>query len=71
MINSQGEVFLHETIEMDLNLALSDLNDEMVKDLKKISFNTENWHPYIDSHHNYYMYLTYRIENGKITEFTP
>ena len=71
LINSQGEVFLHETIEMDLNLALSDLNDEMVKDLKKISFKTENWHPYIDSHHNYYMYLTYRIENGKITEFTP
>lgn len=71
LINSDSEVFLHETIEMDLNLELSNLNNEMVKDLKKMSFNPENWNPYIDSLHNYYMHLTYRIENGKITEVTP
>ncbi len=39
--------------------------------LKKLSFDPNNWDPYIDKKHNYYMYLIYRIENGKVTEIIP
>ena len=70
-INSQSKVFLNETIEMDLDLNTTELNDSMVQELEELSFREENWKPYGHENHNYYMHLTYRIENGKITEIIP
>lgn len=56
---------------MDLNLQPTDLNDELVNELKNLSFSPINWNPYLDDNHNYYMHLTNRIENGKVTEIIP
>lgn len=43
----------------------------MVEEIRTLSFLKENWHPFLDDHYVYYMYLIYRIENGKITEIIP
>lgn len=71
LINPQSKVILHEIIEMNLDLHQTDLDDEMVNEIQQLSFDPENWDAYIDNNHNYYMHLTYRIENGQITEITP
>ncbi len=70
-INHKGEVFLHETIELDHAYEAFDLNDSLVDQLTALSFRKENWNPFGDNKSNYYMHLTYRIENGKITEIIP
>ena len=70
-INHKGEVFLHETIELDHAYEAFDLNDSLVDKLTALSFRKENWNPFGDNKSNYYMHLTYRIENGKITEIIP
>ena len=56
---------------MHLNLQPTDLNDELVNELKILSFSPINWNPYLDDNYNYYMHLTYRIDNGKVTEIIP
>jgi len=68
---TKGEVFLHETIELDHAYEAFDLNDSLVDQLTALSFRKENWNPFGDNKNNYYMYLTYRIKNGKITEIIP
>jgi len=70
-IHHKGEVFLHETIELDHAYEAIDLNDSLVDQLTALSFRKENWNPFGDNKSNYYMHLTYRIENGKITEIIP
>ena len=70
-INHMGEVFLHDTIELNHAYEALDLNDSLVNQLTAISFRKENWNPFGDNKNNYYMHLTYRIENGKITEIIP
>lgn len=70
-INHKGEVFLHETIELDHAYEAFDLNDSLVDQLTALSFRKENWNPFGDNKSNYYMHLTYRIENGEITEIIP
>ena len=70
-LNPKGEVILHEVIEMNLDLEKKDLEDALVTTIKTESFKPEHWMAYKDSIHNYYMHLTYRIENGKITEIIP
>ena len=70
-INPKGEIILYETIEMDLNLNLVKLDASLVNTLKQLSYDPNNWDPYIDDKHNYYLHLTYRIEDGKVTEIIP
>lgn len=70
-INHKGEVFLHKTIELDHAYEAFDLDDGLVDQLTALSFRKENWNPFIDNKSNYYMYLTFKIENGKITEIIP
>ena len=57
-INHKGEVFLHETIELNHAYEAFDLNDSMVNQLTALSFRKENWNPYEDNKNNYYMHLT-------------
>lgn len=70
-INHKGDVIIHETIELNHDYEAFDLNDTLVNQLKALSFRKENWNPFLDNKNNYYMHLTYRIENGKITEIIP
>ena len=70
-INHKGEVFLHDTMELNHAYEAFDLNHSMVNQLTALSFRKENWNPYEDNKNNYYTNLTYRIKNGKITEIIP
>ena len=70
-INHKGEVFLHDTIELNHSYEAFDLNDSLVNQLTALNFRKENWNPFGDNKNNYYMHLTYRIEDGKITEIIP
>ncbi len=70
-INHKGEVFLHETIELNHAYEAFDLNDSLVYQLTALSFRKENWNPFGDNKNNYYMHLTYRTKNGKITKIIP
>lgn len=71
IINPKGEIILNETIEINLDLERHDLDNVLVDKIKNLSFEPDNWHPFLDTDHNYYMHLTYRIENGNITEIIP
>ena len=65
-----GNYLIHEN---DLNLSPYKLNEGMVKQLLEITKTLQNWNPNIIGGKNYdsYMYISYRIENGEITEILP
>ena len=72
-VNCDGNPGMFEVIEMDLDLKETPLNKAMVDKLLHITAKPENWEiiEYDDAPKNYYMYVSYRIENGKITEIIP
>ena len=59
---------------MDLNLEKTNLNDDMVNQLLNLTSKQE-WRYFRSGEEmqpiNYYMYVSYRIENGEITEIIP
>lgn len=73
LVNCEGNSGWFEIIEMDLNLKEKPLNPKLVDELLKFTSNQERWN--VISHNNepqnYYMYVSYRIENGKVTEIIP
>ncbi|WP_272150830.1 hypothetical protein [Tenacibaculum aiptasiae] len=73
LVNCEGNAGWFEIIEMDLDLNESPLNSKMVDELFKFTSNSSHWNviSYEDEPHNYYMYISYRIENGKVTEIIP
>lgn len=73
LVNCEGHPGWFEITEMNLDLEEIDLNDDMVNKLLNLTSNTKHWNIfYIDNvPKNYYMYISYRIENGKITEILP
>ena len=56
---------------MDLNLDETDLNDDMVNQILELTANNKWTHSQSQNPFNYYTYISYRIENGKITEIIP
>ena len=73
LVNCQGRAGWFEINEMDLNLAKTNLNDELVGRLLELTANEKHWNTLTikGESKNYYMYILYRIENGKITEILP
>ncbi len=73
LVNCEGNAGWFEIIEMDLDLKETPLNDSMVDDLFKFTSNSKHWDiiSYNETARNYYMYISYRIENGKVTEIIP
>jgi len=74
LINCDGIAGWFEIIEMNLDLEEVELNDEMVNQLLKLTYGYECWRQLsvMDKGSiDYYMYISYRIENGKITEILP
>ena len=74
LVNCKGEAGWFEISEMNLDLKEVNLEDKMVSELLELTSNSENWNQlgsnkggFID----YYMYILYRIENGKVTEILP
>jgi len=73
LVNCEGNAGWFEIIEMNLDLKETPLNKNMVDDLFKFTSNSKHWDivSYNEKPYNYYMYISYRIENGKVTEIIP
>lgn len=73
LVNCQGNSGWFEIIEMDLNLKEKPLTPKLVDELLEFTSNSKRWNiiSYNDKPQNYYMYVSYRIENGKVTEIIP
>ncbi len=70
-ISNEGKVWLYEFNEMDFDFNPIHFSPGLKEELIELSFKQDNWNPYSEEDLNYYMHLTYRIENGKITEIIP
>ena len=75
LVNCEGNAGWFEIIEMNLELEQQQLNSELVDELLKFTSNSEHWnilrYPKDNTPYNYYNYISYRIENGKVTEIIP
>lgn len=73
LVNCKGEAGWFEIIEMNLDLEETELEQNMVDQLFSITSNSNHWNAldYKGSPLNYYMYISYRIENGEIVEILP
>jgi len=73
LVNCEGNAGWFEIIEMDLDLKEKPLNPKMVDELFKFTSKPSHWDviSYDNKPLNYYMYISYRIENGKVTEIIP
>lgn len=72
-INCEGQIGNLEVNELDENLELSNLNDDLVEQLLKLSIHEDNWNSFQEEGINsdIYMYLIFKIENGNILEILP
>lgn len=73
LVNCEGKAGWFEIIQMNLDLEEYPLNENMVTQLLELTAEPNNWNiiSYKNLARNYYMYVSYRIENGKITEIIP
>jgi len=73
IINCTGETGMFETIQMNMDMQEKQLQSEMVKHLFELTSASENWNiiKYKEEPVDYYMYVSYKIENGEITEILP
>tara|TARA_R110001583_G_scaffold57677_2_gene172523 strand:+ start:23714 stop:24262 length:549 start_codon:yes stop_codon:yes gene_type:complete len=73
LVNCDGNAGWFEIIQMNLDLEETKLNPQMVDSLFTFTAMPQNWKE-LDFHEkssNYYMYVSYRIENGKVVEIVP
>ena len=75
LVNCEGNAGWFEIIEMNLDLVESPLNKNLVYELLAFTSNSKHWnilkYKKDNTPYNYYNYISYRIENGKITEIIP
>ncbi len=73
IINCKGEAGRYVFHENDLELNPKPFNKDLVKQLLKITTQLKKWNPnYVqEEFRDSYMYISYRIENGEITEIIP
>jgi hypothetical protein len=73
LVSCEGNAGWFEIIEMNLDLEETTLNDDMVNQLLTHTADPKHWAIYTNDNipRDYYMYISYRIENGEITEILP
>lgn len=73
VINCKGEAGRYIIHENDLNLKPKKFNKDLVHQLFELTTQLKKWNPNFthDEFRDSYMYLSYRIENGNITEIIP
>ena len=73
LVNCDGNPGWFETIQMNLDLEEHPLNPQIVDSLFTFTAAAKNWNPleFRNGPSNYYMYVSYRIENGKVVEIIP
>ncbi len=73
VINCEGETGRYVVYENDLNLVPKKFDPQLTKELLKLTLSLKKWNPNIINGNKVdsYMYISYRIEDGKITEIIP
>ncbi|WP_103069808.1 hypothetical protein [Aquimarina sediminis] len=74
VINCKGEIGRVEIIQMNIDLEETELNSEMIDQLYQLTSESENWNGYTTKDQkpiDYYMYVSYKIIDGEITEILP
>lgn len=73
LVNCEGNPGWFEIIQTDLNLEKTELNTDMVAQLLQLTADPSHWNTlYVEENPiDYYMYVSYRIENGAIVEILP
>ncbi len=73
LVNCEGKPGWFEIIQTDLNLNETKLDQGMVSQLLELTSQASHWNILdVDGTAiNYYMYISYRIENGAIVEILP
>ncbi|MFT5736941.1 MAG: hypothetical protein ACJAU2_001639 [Maribacter sp.] len=72
IINCKGEIGNMEVNMLNKNLLLAELNKNLVDQLIELTVKRDNWKaPSLEESKDMYMYLTYKIEDGEITEILP
>jgi len=73
VINCEGETGRYVMHENDLNLVPKKFDPKLREQLFKLTSSLDKWNPNVISGNKVdsYMYLSYRIENGEITEIIP
>jgi len=73
IINCKGEAGRYVIHENSLNLEPKEFNKDLVNQLFNLTTQLKKWNPNYtyEAFRDSYMYLSYRIENGEITEILP
>jgi len=73
IINCKGEAGRYIIHENNLDLEPIEFNTDLVNQLFNLTTQLKKWNPNFtyDEYRDSYMYLSYRIENGEITEILP
>ena len=73
IVNCKGEAGAYVIHENDLNLEPKQFDPDLVNQLLDITIGLEKWNPNFmrGEERDSYMYLSYRIEKGDITEIIP
>ena len=70
-ISNEGKVWLYQLKELTYDFQSTKFTQGLVDELVDLCLKKDNWNPYDEENVNYYMHLTLRLENGKITEIIP
>ena len=70
-ISNEGKVWLYQLKELTYDFQSTKFTQGLVDKLVDLCLKKDNWNPYDEENVNYYMHLTLRLENGKITEIIP
>lgn len=73
IVNCKGEIGRFRIIEADVNYKEFKFDNEITNQLLKITKTLSGWIPkmYENKEMDYYQYLIFKIENGKIKEILP
>jgi len=73
VINCEGEAGRYIIHENNLDLEPQNFDKDLVNQLFEITTQLKKWNPNFvrDEYRDSYMYISYRIENGEITEILP
>lgn len=73
IINCKGQAGCYVIHENDLNLIPKTFNKDLKQQLFQLTTQLKKWNPNFtyEKHRDSYMYISYRIENGEITEIIP
>lgn len=73
ILNCKGEIGRFVIEEADLNFEAYSFDENLKKELLEITRSMKDWRPlcFRDENKDVYMYITYKLLNGKIIEILP